>query len=563
MSSGAPIAASARYSEPYGWSGQLLFHVVNSSGGVAASVWSPLIASGATARVTLPALPVGNYTLAVFASDGQLSWAPFHTFTVATAPPPSTTTTAGPPSSTTSTTGLPTTTTTVPRSTTTTVPPTTSTTVDPCPSYAPTSVTASPGDTRVTVEWVASSCGATTASTYTVTAHPGGQSTTTGAEARSTLLFGLTNGQSYTFVVTAMNGRGETQDSPESSPVVPSGKPNPPETVTASPDDGRATVTWSTADPNGASPITEYKVTASSGAVIPVPGDQTSLEFSPLQNHHRVTFTVAASNANGEGFPSHASNEVTPMGPVTGSARAFTKSFVEDPVHRDVTSLRNELSWNWDGICTRDLADSDSFEGHFGLTQWQLDLHTIDRSQEDCLYGTEITSTAAWHNDFFCLGEGNTTLVDLRNSLLGRPDGRYSYTWNDEVRGGCSSLLLPLHADGYMEAPTPATQSAAPSSHAEQSSRVVATPDVAMPNFAEDDGWEVAQEPHLLSDSVTMRIVGEQTPTGCQFSGTSEGGPGIPLRVTQYLAINLNLCEAYVQRGSADAAFEARLTSGS
>jgi uncharacterized repeat protein (TIGR02543 family) len=85
---------------------------------------------------------------------------------------------------------------------------------------APTGVTATAGDTQVTVSWTASSSGGSDITGYTVTANPGGatcQTVTT-----SCVVTGLTNGTAYTFTVTATNSVGTSTASAASSPVTPS-----------------------------------------------------------------------------------------------------------------------------------------------------------------------------------------------------------------------------------------------------------------------------------------------------------------------------------------------------
>ena len=71
---------------------------------------------------------------------------------------------------------------------------------------APTGVTATGGDQQVTVSWQASA-GATS---YTVTAEPGGGSCSASAPATSCSISGLTNGTSYSLSVTASNALGSS-----------------------------------------------------------------------------------------------------------------------------------------------------------------------------------------------------------------------------------------------------------------------------------------------------------------------------------------------------------------
>ena len=85
---------------------------------------------------------------------------------------------------------------------------------------APTAVVAMRGNGEALVSWTAPASGGGTITGYTVTASSGGfQCTTT---ATSCIVSGLTNGQSYTFTVTATNGVGTGAPSSPSNAVTPS-----------------------------------------------------------------------------------------------------------------------------------------------------------------------------------------------------------------------------------------------------------------------------------------------------------------------------------------------------
>ena len=77
--------------------------------------------------------------------------------------------------------------------------------------------------------------------------------------------------------------------------------PSAPTSVSAVPDNGRATVRWSAATANG-SPVTSYTLTASpSGATTTVSGSTTSANITGLRNETAYTFTVKATNVVGTG----------------------------------------------------------------------------------------------------------------------------------------------------------------------------------------------------------------------------------------------------------------------
>jgi len=106
------------------------------------------------------------------------------------------------------------------------------------PPGAPTAPSAVPGDGQATVSFAApSSTGGAPVSYYTATASPGGQSAnSTGSPI---IVFGLTNGVSHTFTVSATSDGGTGPPSAPSSPVTPTGgerpHPDPPAEVSRPP----------------------------------------------------------------------------------------------------------------------------------------------------------------------------------------------------------------------------------------------------------------------------------------------------------------------------------------
>ena len=86
---GTTFTASARYTEPYGWPGELLFWVNNEANtSYVTHAFSPTVGNGQEGSKALN-LPVGKYNLYVYGYDlGQLSMTPMgpHPITVATRP---------------------------------------------------------------------------------------------------------------------------------------------------------------------------------------------------------------------------------------------------------------------------------------------------------------------------------------------------------------------------------------------------------------------------------------------------------------------------------------------
>ena len=91
------------------------------------------------------------------------------------------------------------------------------------PPAPPTGVTAVAGDGQATVSWDA----VPGATSYVVTAEPGGASCTVAAPATSCVVTGLTNGTSYAFAVNAIRDGGVSAPSALSNEVTPSGSGTP------------------------------------------------------------------------------------------------------------------------------------------------------------------------------------------------------------------------------------------------------------------------------------------------------------------------------------------------
>jgi len=150
---------------------------------------------------------------------------------------------------------------------------------------------------------------------FTVTAMPGGI-TATGTGSPITVT-GLTDGVQYTFTVTATNAYGTGPASAPSNAVTPSTTPSAPTDVQAFNLNGVIQLFFE-APFNGGSPIIDYTAT-STPASTPVSSGTSPITISGLTLGTSYTFVVTATNANGIGPASVASNPVTPS---TGPAIA-------------------------------------------------------------------------------------------------------------------------------------------------------------------------------------------------------------------------------------------------
>ncbi|NQX26135.1 fibronectin type III domain-containing protein [Microbacteriaceae bacterium VKM Ac-2854] len=177
---------------------------------------------------------------------------------------------------------------------------------------SPTVSTVTARSGAVDVAWTApASDGGSPITAYTATANPGGQScSTTGAT--SCRIDGLTNGTSYTVIVTAANAIGASSSSAPSSAVVPVAAPGSPTAVTGTAATTAVDVAWNAPTGDGGSPITGYTVTSSPGNKTCSITGTTSCRVDGLTVGTSYTFTVTAKNAVGDSAPSAPSAAVAP-----------------------------------------------------------------------------------------------------------------------------------------------------------------------------------------------------------------------------------------------------------
>jgi hypothetical protein len=131
------------------------------------------------------------------------------------------------------------------------------------PPTSPSTVSASAGDTKVTVKWAAPTSGGTP-SHYIIKTYADDSSspvittTVAGTKTQATVT-GLTDGTTYAFTVTAVVGTSDSAPSQRSNPVIPVGKPGMPTAVNAVQDDTAAVVQWKPPTTEGAKPLSYHQ----------------------------------------------------------------------------------------------------------------------------------------------------------------------------------------------------------------------------------------------------------------------------------------------------------------
>lgn len=191
---------------------------------------------------------------------------------------------------------------------------------------APTSLDVLAGDRQVTLSWSApQSLGGSTLQGYRVESRTSGGAwairiNSTNSTSTSTVVTGLSNGMAYDFRVAAVTSAGVGGFGQPSSVAIPSGVPSRVPSVSAAPMNSGASIVWGLPTSDNGSPISGYRIEASSGSgwgvlVANTGSTSRSLTASGLSNGTTYRFRVAAINADGVSALSPTSSGVTPAAP--------------------------------------------------------------------------------------------------------------------------------------------------------------------------------------------------------------------------------------------------------
>ncbi len=175
------------------------------------------------------------------------------------------------------------------------------------PPPAPTGLTASPGDTLVSLAWNGSQ-GATAYNVYRALSTGGPYtkiaSGVTGAAYSDT---GVTNGTTYFYVVTATNAYGESGYSNEASATPEPAPPVPPTKLNAYPGNAQVTLTWTGSPTATAYNVKRSTTTGGPYSTIKTGATTTTYVDGGVNNGTTYFYVVTATNPGGE---SGNSNEV-------------------------------------------------------------------------------------------------------------------------------------------------------------------------------------------------------------------------------------------------------------
>ena len=165
----------------------------------------------------------------------------------------------------------------------------------------PTDLSATPGNRQVMLSWVQPSGGAALTH-YEYEQDGSGTWTSTGSKAPSYTVTGLTNGQTYTFKVRAVNSAGPSAASGSRTATPTTTEPEAPESLSFTPGNGQVTLRWRAPTNDGGQSITHYEYEQDgSGTWISTGGTATSHTVTGLNNGQTYMFRVRAVNALGSG----------------------------------------------------------------------------------------------------------------------------------------------------------------------------------------------------------------------------------------------------------------------
>ena len=166
---------------------------------------------------------------------------------------------------------------------------------------APTGLSATVSDQEVDLIWTApASNGGATILRYEYELDFSGTWTSTGGTATSYTVTGLTNGQSYTFRVRAVNrvGAGQATSSQSATPTSTVVAPDTPSSLSATPGNRQVMLSW--VQPSGGAALTHYEYEQDGSGTWTSTGRKTpSYTVTGLNNGQTYTFRVRAVNSAG------------------------------------------------------------------------------------------------------------------------------------------------------------------------------------------------------------------------------------------------------------------------
>ncbi|MCK4366376.1 MAG: fibronectin type III domain-containing protein, partial [Thermoplasmata archaeon] len=248
----------------------------------------------------------------------------------------------------------------------------------------PTRLAASAGNSRLTLTWAApADNGGSSITNYAVYRGPysGGEAFL--LEIGNVLAFtdtDLTNGQTYSYRVSAKNVMGEGSKS-DSVSAVPMAVPGPPIALAVVAGNGRVTLTWLPPIDDGGNPVTHYSVyrglSSGNDTYLTTPGNLLTYEDTGLTNGVTYYYLVTASNAMGEGEESpEVSATPSALPPNQIPSCAFISPSTGETVSERFAVLGRASDPDGTVEFVEVRVDSSGWMQAIGTTSWSYDLDT-------------------------------------------------------------------------------------------------------------------------------------------------------------------------------------------
>jgi len=295
---------------------------------------------------------------------------------------------------------------------------------------APSGLTATAGNTQVSLSWKAPGLDGGAAITGYRVYQGSGQTPVASVTGTSATVPGLSNGTTYSFTVTAVNkaGEGPASGAASATPTAATTKPGPPNGLTASPGNGQVTLSWGAPGSDGGAAISGYEIYrgTSPGGESGTPVNAsliagTSYTVTGLANGTTYYFTVAAVNkaklqgaksgeASATPTAASASASASATGSASGSPSAGTSATGAPgaPTGLTATPGNAEVGLSW----TAPASASGPPAGY----------HVYEGTSPGFTLGTPVTSTTGTNATVTGLANGTTyyfvvTAVDASGTV--------------------------------------------------------------------------------------------------------------------------------------------------
>ena len=120
------------------------------------------------------------------------------------------------------------------------------------------------------------------------------------------------------------------------------------------------------------------------------------------------------------------------------SRSAWHRTYYEDPPGIDVTAVKTNVSWNYNGSCVTSAWGQTASYSYFNTSGWSIDWKSTTKGRT-CSSGW-TKARAQFFNGIFCAGGDTWTKYDP-NRINGQENGTYTMNWSANKWGACSSWL--------------------------------------------------------------------------------------------------------------------------